>query len=165
MTKPRKYTGTSDGPATGKRLGTEEFVRQVAELSNGVLWNNGTWVVRNMRGKEALSVHATGRAVDMSWRKVGDKGKVNGRERAQAVIDLLIANANYLKIECVLDYFPEPHGRGWRCDRQAWQNYSSRTIGGAPGGDWYHIEIAPMFADDPAQYKKRFDVLKGNSQV
>ena len=162
---PRKYTGTSDGASAGKRSGLEEFVRQVQELSNGVLWNNGTWVVRNMRGKEALSVHATGRAVDLSWRKVGDKGRVNGRERAEAVINLLIENANYLKIECVLDYFPGPHGRGWRCDRQTWQTYGTRTIGGAPGGDWYHIEIAPMFADDPAQYIKRFERLKGTPQV
>ena len=160
VTKPRKYTGTSDGPAKGKRAGLEEFVRQVELLSNGVLWNNGTWVVRNQRGKEALSVHATGRAVDLSWRKLGDKGKVNGRERAEAVINLLVTNANFLKIECVLDYFPGPFGRGWRCDRNSWQNYSKATIGGAPGGDWYHIEVAPMFADDPAQYKVRFEKLK-----
>jgi len=160
VTKPRKYTGTSDGPAKGKRAGLEEFVRQVELLSDGVLWSNGTWVVRNQRGKEALSVHATGRAVDLSWRKLGDKGKVNGRERAEAVINLLVANARFLKIELVLDYFPSPFGRGWRCDRNSWQNYSKATISGAPGGDWYHIEIAPIFADDPAQYKRRFEKLK-----
>lgn len=161
MAAKRKYTGTSDGAAPSKRAGTEEFVRQVIKLSNGVLWNNGTWVVRNMRGKESLSVHATGRAVDLSWRKLGDKGKPNGRQPAMKTIRLLLQHANFLRIEMCLDYFPEPWGRGWRCDRQAWQNYSSRTIGGAPGGDWFHLEIAPQFADDPAEYKKRFDVLKG----
>lgn len=160
VTKPRKYTGTSDGASKGKRAGLEEFVRQVEALSNGALWNNGTWVVRNKRGSETLSVHATGRAVDLSWRKVDSKGRVNGREKALEVIDLLVANANFLRIELILDYFPEPHGRGWRCDRQAWQNYSMHTMSGAPGGDWFHIEVAPMLADDAAQYKVRFDKIR-----
>jgi hypothetical protein len=64
-----------------------------------------------------------------------------------------------------LDYFPGPWGAGWRCDRQAWKNYGTKTIGGAPGGDWYHIEIAPRFADKPAEYIKRFERLKGTPQV
>jgi hypothetical protein len=165
MKKKRKYTGTSDGASAGKRAGLEEFVRQVTELSNGVLWNNGTWVVRPKSGKKTLSVHATGRAVDLSWRKVGSKGRVNGRERAEATIQLLVDNANYLGIECVLDYFPGLMVAGWRCDRQAWQNYRTKTIGGAPGSDWYHVEIAPRFADKPAEYIKRFERLKGTPQV
>lgn len=160
MTKPRKYTGTSDGPAKGKRAGLEEFVRQVEALSNGALWNNGTWVVRNQIGKTALSVHATGRAVDLSYRKTETKGRAKGREKALPIIDLLVANANFLRIELILDYFPKPHGRGWRCDRQAWQNYSMPTMSGTPGGDWFHIEIAPMLADDAAQYKVRFDKIR-----
>jgi hypothetical protein len=165
MKKKRKYTGTTDGASAGKRAGLEEFARQVNQLSKGVLWHNGSWVVRPKSGKKTLSVHATGRAVDLSWRKVGRKGRVNGRERAEATIQLLIDNANYLGIECILDYFPGPHGRGWRCDRQAWQNYGKRTIASAPGSDWYHIEIAPRFADKPAEYIKRFATLKGTPQV
>ena len=155
----RKYTGTSDGPAPGKRAGLEEFVKQVATLSGGALWNNGTWVVRNMRGKESLSVHATGRAVDMSWRKLGNKGVANGRGHARRTINRLVANADLLQIECILDYFPDPHGRGWRCDRESWQTYTRPTISGAPGGDWFHIEIAPTYADDAAAYKRLFQQL------
>jgi hypothetical protein len=115
MPKPRKYTGTSDGIASGKRAGTEEFVRQVVELSGGVLWNNGTWVVRQMNDQNALSVHATGRAMDLSWRKMPGKGRRNGRERALATINLLIQHANFLRIEMCLDYWPQPWGAGWRC--------------------------------------------------
>jgi len=156
----RPYTGTKDGAAAGKRAGLEEFVRQMNAWSDGALWNNGTWVVRNMRGKESLSVHATGRAVDLSYRKLGDKGKPNGRQHAERAIEFLVANWRFLHIECILDYFPQPHGRGWRCDRAAWQNYTSKAITGAPGGDWIHVEIGPKFADDAATYKARFEQLR-----
>ena len=156
----RKYTGTTDGPAPGKRAGLEEFVKQVATLSGGALWNNGTWVVRNMRGKESLSVHATGRAVDMSWRKLGNKGVADGRGQARRTINQLVANADLLQIECILDYFPDPHGRGWRCDRGTWQVYTKPTISGAPSGDWYHIEISPEMADSPQKVVDAFAKLK-----
>ena len=149
----RKYTGTSDGPAPGKRAGLEEFVKQVAQLSGGALWNNGTWLVRNMRGKESLSVHATGRAVDMSWRKLGNKGVADGRGQARRTINRLVANADLLQIECILDYFPKDYGRAWRCDRYAWQKYDKPTIHGAPGGDWFHIEISPAMARNPEAMK------------
>jgi len=138
---PRKYTGTTDGPAKGKRPGTEQWVKEVTALSGGVLWNNGTWVVRNQRGKTALSVHATGRAMDLSWR-----GKPNGRKTAERIMDVLVANHNLLGLECILDYW-EGFGRGWRCDREAWVSYTKPTLLGAPGGDWIHVEVSPRVAD------------------
>ena len=162
MTRP--YTGTKDGAASGKRAGLEQFVREIVKVSDGALWNNGTWVVRNMRGKESLSVHATGRAVDLSYRKVGKLGKVDGRKHAEAIMDFLVANAKRLQIECILDYFPQPHGRGWRCDRGTWQNYTSKTISGAPGGDWIHVEISPKLADDAQAYIDRFAAIAAGKQ-
>jgi hypothetical protein len=161
MTRP--YTGTKDGAAKGKRAGLEQFVIEVAKLSDGALWNNGTYVNRNMRGKTTLSVHATGRATDMSYRKMETKGKPNGRVKALETLDILLANWRYLHIECVLDYFPQPHGRGWRCDRAAWQDYKTKAITGAPGGDWLHIEIGPKFADDAAEYKTRFEHIRNGT--
>lgn len=156
MVVVREYTGTKDGVAKGQRAGLEEFARQVATLSGGALWNNGTWVVRNMRGKESLSVHATGRAVDLSYRKMGNRGKVNGRKHAEDVMEFLVTHAKPLHIECILDYFPQPHGRGWRCDRGSWQVYDKHTLTGAGGGDWIHVEIGPRFADDAKAYKRKF---------
>lgn len=161
--QPRKYTGTTDGAATGKRAGMTQFVKEIAALSDGALWDNGTWVVRPMRGKTSLSVHATGRAVDLSYRKMATKGKPNGRQHAEKVIDFLVTNWRYLHIEAILDYFPQPHGRGWRCDRQAWQNYTSKTITGAPGGDWIHVELGPKFADNAEEYKTRFANLRAGT--
>ena len=154
--KKRKYTGTSDGVATGKRAGLEEFAKQINAWSDGALWNNGTWMVRSKIGKTSLSVHATGRAVDLSYRKLGAKGKVDGRQHAERTMEMLVANQEELGLECILDYQVSPWGRGWRCDRQSWTKYTKATITGAPTGDWIHVELSPEVADSPQAVKAAF---------
>lgn len=153
----RSYTGW-DGNASGKRAGMEEFIRQTAaHFGNGV-WNNGSWVVRNMNNKNVKarpSVHGTGRAADMSWRKAGARGFGN-YDTALQVVDFWVANAELFMIEEIHDYFPKPFGRGWRCDRSAWRVYDKPTIGSAPGGDWFHVEIAPAYADNADYYVQAF---------
>jgi hypothetical protein len=96
----------------------------------------GVWVVRQQRGKTAPSVHGTGRAVDLSYRHAG-------RARGLQALKWLELHAQTLGVELMLDYFPKPFGRGWRCDRGDWGRYSKPTIGGAPGGDWIHVEVSP----------------------
>jgi hypothetical protein len=164
--KARKYTGSSDGAAKGRRAGMTAFIAEIEQRTGGALWNNGDWVVRNMRGKESLSVHATGRAVDLSYRHMPSTGKgsqkrgvPDGRKIAVEWCRLLVKNADLLGVECILDYFPEPHGRGWRCDRRDWVRYEVKTITGAPAGDWLHVEITPAMADDPAAVRKAFSEL------
>jgi hypothetical protein len=133
-----------------------EFIKQIIHHSDGALWNNGAYGRRDMRGKPgSLSVHATGRAVDMSYRGSAQRPKAN-RKNALPFVQKLIANANELGIEIVMDYFPAPYGRAWRCDRQAWRKYTKPTIGGAPGGDWFHIEITPQAADSVIFVKAAF---------
>jgi hypothetical protein len=160
--KPRKYTGTKDGISRGPRKGMLEFIRQVETLTDKALWNNGHWVVRSIKGTPAggpLSVHATGRAVDLSYRKMPDKGKVNGRKHAEDFMELLVANNRLLGIELILDYMPAG-GRGWRCDRLAWQDYGKPGLHGSPGGDWLHVEISPRMADSPQAVVAAFATLK-----
>lgn len=143
------------------------FADEITRLSGGALWNNGDYVVRNMRGKESLSVHATGRAVDLSYRYITPAGKGapargipdGGRQKAVEVCRLLIRNADLLGVECILNYFVFPHGRGWRCDRRDWIRYEVPTISGAPYGDWLHIEISPEVADDGEAMRTRFTQL------
>lgn len=160
----RPYTGTKDGIAKGKRAGTELWVKEIRALSGGALWNNGTWGVRDIRGtRGVLSVHATGRAMDLSYRKIGNKGVPKGRQETMKVLRLIVPNAELLGIECILDYFPQPWGRGWRCDRNAWQRYTRKTISGAPGGDWLHIEISPTYADNPELVRQSFAQLRQNA--
>ena len=157
----KPYTGNSDGAAAGPRSGMDEWIRQAVKYSNGAIWNNGSWGIRDMKGTPgSLSVHATGRAWDASYRKT-DKYPTANRKGAVAFLNIVIANANALGLECVLDYFPQKFGRGWRCDRQAWSKYSKPTIHGAPGGDWLHVEISPAMADNPALVKQAFQRVFG----
>jgi hypothetical protein len=150
----RDYIGNADGPSAGPRAGMNEWIKQAIVASNGALWNNGSWGQRDMRGKPgSLSVHATGRAVDLSYRR-SEKHVKAGRKEALIFIDKLVANANDLGLQCILDYIG-PHGRGWRCDRQAWLTYTKETMHGVPG-DWFHIEITPQAADSVIWVKAAF---------
>lgn len=152
----RTYTGY-DGDATNKQAGLEELVRQLC--SKFPVWNNGTWGIRAMKDsastKPSPSVHSTGRAADLSWRKVGVKGSGKYGD-AVKLADFLILHADALQIEALHDYFPAPYGRGWRCDRESWQVYTKPTIGSAPGGDWIHLEISPIYAQNALYYKEFF---------
>ena len=156
MPGSKPYTGNSDGASAGPRQGTDEWIRQAIKHGGGAFWNNGSWGIRNMRGSENLSVHACGRAVDLSYRK-DEKHLTANRKGTMVFLAIVLANANALGVECVLDYMPEPFGRGWQCTRQRWSKYSTPTIHGAPGGDWIHIEINPQMADAPNLVKQAFE--------
>ena len=156
----RPYTGNSDGAAAGPLPGMDEWIRQAIKYGGGAFWNNGSWGVRDMRGSTNLSVHATGRAVDLSFLKT-DKHLTANRKGMVAFMDIVTANANALGLECILDYAPSPFGRGWRCDRQAWKKYTKQEIHGAPSGTWCHFEITPAMADSPALVKQAFQRVFG----
>lgn len=156
----RHYTGNKDGAAKGLRPGMKVFIDEVIKLGNGAFWNNGDFGIRTMRGKESLSVHATGRAVDFSYRNMGKgKGVPNGRREAVRMCKLLVENADLLGLEALFDYFPAPHGRAWMCDRDAWLKYKTHTISGAPKGDWLHAEVSPEMADSAEKMRKAFAQL------
>lgn len=142
----RPYTGTRDGISKGRRPGLEAFVEAIQTTSGGRLWNNGTFGVRNMRGKPVLSVHATGRAADISRRAFRGRPGCS-RPELELVIDWLVANADAIGLEFLGDYEPRPAGRGWKCDRYAWKNWKRGEVAGAPGGDWIHLELDPEHAD------------------
>ena len=156
MRAKHKYTGNTDGVATGERPGLTELVKHLVYLSEGALWNNGTFVNRSKRGSESLSVHATGRAVDLSYRKSPTRGRRNGRQFGEHMAEFLVRHADELGIEAVLDYFPKPHGRGYNWTRGTWQNYTKPTIHGAPDGDWLHVELSPQWADSKQKVRDSF---------
>ena len=159
----RPYTGF-DGYASGKRDGTEEFIRQFIKLTNGAFWKNGSFNKRNKRGKNSPSIHGTGRAVDLSYRGAPYSG-CGDREVAAKWIDWLVEHADELHIELIIDYMPKPYGRGWKCDRNKWRRYTSGVIGygGKSWADWIHVEIAPTYQDDASFYRKVFDRFKGET--
>lgn len=157
----RPYTGY-DKTADGKRAGFETLI-DLLEAHFG-LWNNGTFNVRSKRGKSSMSVHATGRAGDLSWRGAPYRGTSN-YEDAERMMDWLTEHADALGIEAIFDYYPRPYGRGYKCDRDAWSVYDKRAFSGAPGGDWVHIEISNEHADDPQYYIDFFGELLGDKEI
>ncbi|NDA97105.1 MAG: hypothetical protein EBY08_04375 [Actinobacteria bacterium] len=125
-------------------MGTSEWARQATVRSDGSLWNNGTFVVRDVRGKPGIiSNHARGLAMDLSYRWQAQKnlGRQDGRKVSLAFIVKLLDNADALGIQLVIDYALK---RSWKCDRGTWQ------AGNFEEGDWYHIEIDPTIANDAA---------------
>jgi len=151
----RPYTGNSDGAAAAPRQGMDEWIRQAIRYSDGAFYNFGSWGIRNMRGSDNLSVHACGRAVDLSFLAT-EKHPAANRKGMVRFLNIVTANANALGLECVLDYLPKPFGRGWQCTRQRWSKYSKPTIHGAPGGTWCHFEISPAMADSPVLVRQAF---------
>ena len=155
----RPYTGNKDGLAEGERKGLRVFITELTKLYPA-LWNNGSFVNRSMRGKkDSLSVHATGRAVDLSFRYMAKEKRgipEGGRKQAMEAIDFVVKNADAFGLEAILDYYPIPHGRGWRCDRASWNVYTKSEIHGAPMGDWVHFEISPALADNPEAMRLAF---------
>ena len=144
----RPYTGTADGPAKARRAGMDEWIKQAIHASGDILTNLGSYGIRDQKGHPGvLSVHATGRAVDLGF---------TDRKAALKFINLVAQHANELGVECILDYYPKPFGRGYRCDRQTWKRYMTRAIAGAPSGRWAHFEITPQAADSVIWVKAAF---------
>lgn len=149
----RPYTGTTEGLGGGRRPGLEELVAALQYLTNGALWNNGTYGIRLMRDSSRPSVHGTGRAADLSGRPMGDHRRGCTRAQLHGYADWLVANADVLGIELVVDYgYTGPLGRGgrtWRCDRGTWRypNVGDLSGGGQSWGDWLHVEVSPDMAD------------------
>ena len=145
MTKP--YIVIKQPVVNKPLMGTSEWARQATVRSEGSLWNNGTYVNRDVRGKPGIiSNHARGLAMDLSYRWVSEKrlGKQDGRKLSLAFIVKLLDNADALGIQLVIDYALK---RSWRSDRGTWQ------AGNFEQGDWYHIEIDPTIANDAAMAK------------
>jgi hypothetical protein len=161
MTKT--YTGYDRDPGQ-ITPGLKRLVEYITFLTGNELWNNGTYAPRPMRGKTAPSVHGTGRAVDLSWRKMPAKKGGTGRgsgdyNKAVAFVQFLVDHADLLHLEIAIDYHPKPHGRAWRCDRGTWNTYTRHTVSGAPGGDWFHLEISPRQANNAGYYDEAFATI------
>jgi hypothetical protein len=80
----------------------DEWIKQAIAASDNTLNNLGSYMVRDQKGHAGvLSVHSTGRAVDLGF---------TNRKAALKFINTVARNANDLGVECILDYFPNPLG-------------------------------------------------------
>lgn len=159
---PRKYTGNTDGLAKGPRPGVEKLL-EICKKKWGFT-SLGIWANRSMNNPKAtpgdprwLSVHATGRAVDMGYKD---------RAKAEEAWNFFMANTEVLGIEEVHDYAYDPDvndnkpgwGRGYRCSRGEGEKgvkiYDANDNAGSQGGKWLHVELSPEMADDPKKFVK-----------
>lgn len=166
-------------PIVLQRLpGTEAWVSLATRHSGGALWNNGTFVKRDIRGKPGqISNHARGLAMDLSYRYMPatKRGVSDGRRLSLQFVNTCLANYETLGVQLVIDYMPQPYGRSWRCDRvitpanqppnwrAAWRIPTFKTFTGAGGGDWWHIEITPDMGNDPQAVRAAFRSVFGVS--
>ncbi len=153
--KIRPYTIIAAPVVQRPLAGMNTWVTRAVAHSDKSLWNNGTWVLRDVRGKPGIvSNHAKGVAVDLSyrWQSAKKKGRQNGRKISLAYIIKLLDNADTLGIELVIDY---ALNRSWRCNRGTW-------IGGNfEAGDWWHVEVDPIICNSPELAKQAWDEVFG----
>jgi hypothetical protein len=155
----RAYDVATYPVAAGKLAGTEEWAKQAAHYSGGALWNNGTFVNRDIRGKPGqVSNHARGVAMDLSYRFMPNsrKGVTDGRRLSLQFMNTVIRHADTLGLCLAIDYWPDPFGRSWKCDRGTWQKAIRPTFTGAPKGDWWHVEITLELARNPEKVRHAF---------
>jgi hypothetical protein len=170
---PRKYTGNKDGNYGKAREGTLELLRMSSKRFG--MTNLGTYSNRRMNNAKAnadptnpkyLSVHATGRAVDLGYQN---------RDNALALWNFLLANTAQLGIEEIHDYaYKWPNqdpkdktawGAGYRCSRgeglAGVKIFTASDNAGTPNGRWLHVELSPAMADDKKAFRAAWiDALK-----
>lgn len=165
----RVYTGF-DKLAKTKLAGTEKFVALCQR--RWAFGNLGTLNVRLMRSAPIgtkpndpkwLSIHATGRALDVSY-----PNNPTGAKKALEAMLWFVANADALGIEEVHDYSGLTKfgcgtwGRGWRCNRNgkpAWKDWTATDNGGTPKAKWIHVELSPAMAKDAVALENAWRAL------
>lgn len=101
----------------------------------------GGYVNRPIRGKKALSVHATGYAVDMGY-----PATRAGRKTARQAWNWLIEHSEELRICELHDYSYNKYGRGYRCSRGEGEAgvkvFTKTDNAGSIGAAWLHVEVS-----------------------
>ena len=152
----KPYTVNAAPVVQAPLAGMDYWITRAIKHSNGCLWNNGSWMIRDIKNKPGtISNHAKGVAVDLSYRLVANqvgKSIYMGRQRSLPYIIKLLENANTLGIQLVIDYALM---RSWKCDRGTWIKGNYQT------GDWYHIEIDPVMAHSEELAKQAWNKVFG----
>lgn len=114
--------------------------------------NLGTYVLRNMRGRDDLSVHATGFACDLGA----------DIKTLQAMWEFFTTNSAALRVSEV-HFYKAPgtkYGLGYRSSRGEGKKGILKwtaTNNGGSGGLWLHLELEEQ---DPAHFEAEFRRLK-----
>ena len=151
----KPYTVNAAPVVTRPLAGMDLWITRAVRHSDKSLWNNGSWIIREIKGKPGIvSNHAKGVAVDLSyrWQSEKNRGRQDGRRVSLAYMNKLLQNADTLGIQLVIDY---ALNRSWRCNRGTW-------IGGKfESGDWWHVEVDPVICNSPELAKAAWDKVFG----
>jgi hypothetical protein len=107
---PKPYTASTAPIVDGPLPGMTAWVECATKYSGGALWNNGTYVKRDIRGKPGqVSNHAKGIAADLSYRYMpaSQRGVPNGRIKSLEFIKTCLRNYDELGLMLVIDYWPK----------------------------------------------------------
>ena len=150
----RPYTGSKDAPGTQTQAGCLEMVRLIRKTWGFTFhggFNNRTIYSGSSKGK--LSVHATGRAIDIAYPKTA-----YGRNQAVQVWVWLLQNTKALGIEAMHDYSHGEYGQGYRCSRgegcEGVVQFTKDNNAGSVGGNWLHIELSPKMAKSRIRFRR-----------
>ena len=147
----RPYTVNAAPIVQAPLAGMDYWITRAIKHSNKSLWNNGSWIIRDIKNKPGtISNHAKGVAVDLSYRYNSSTNA--GRTASLPYITKLLENADTLGVELCIDYALR---RSWKCDRGTW------IAGNFQTGDWYHIEINPVMAHSVELAKQAWDKVFG----
>ena len=141
---PRKYPYY---PAwDGKK--TQPVTTKLVELMNK-RWgttNLGTYVNRQMRGSDNLSVHATGFAADIKYKDEAQARIIWDWFLGSSVIDGKKVEHSLVLGLCELHWYSYgEYGAGFRCSRsegKAGVKIFTATDNAGPGDGWLHFELA-----------------------
>ena len=147
----KPYTVNAAPIVQAPLAGMDYWITRAIRHSNKCLWNNGSWIIRDIKNKPGtISNHAKGLAVDLSYRYNSSNNA--GRAKSLPYIIKLLENADTLGIELVIDYALM---RSWKCDRGTWIKGNFQT------GDWYHIEVNPVMAHSEQLAKQAWNKVFG----
>jgi hypothetical protein len=151
----KPYTVNAAPVVTRPLAGMDLWITRAVRHSDKSLWNNGSWIIREIKGKPGIvSNHAKGVAVDLSyrWQSEKNRGRQDGRRVSLAYMNKLLQNADTLGIQLVIDY---ALNRSWKCSRGTW------IAGTFESGDWWHVEIDPVICNSPELAKAAWDKVFG----
>ena len=151
----KPYTVNAAPVVTRPLAGMDLWITRAVRHSDKSLWNNGSWIIREIKGKPGIvSNHAKGVAVDLSyrWQSEKNRGRQDGRRVSLAYMNKLLQNADTLGIQLVIDY---ALNRSWKCSRGTW------IRGTFESGDWWHVEVDPAICNDPELAKAAWDKVFG----
>ncbi len=151
----KPYTVNAAPVVTRPLAGMDLWLSRCIRHSDNSLWNNGSWIIREIKGKTRHDLQPFKRRGSRLVLQVAiekNRGRQDGRRVSLAYMNKLLQNADTLGIQLVIDY---ALNRSWKCSRGTW------IRGTFESGDWWHVEVDPVICNSPELAKAAWDKVFG----